>query len=101
MPRTAQSHTSIASLEAEPLNIALQEPFTIATGRVESARNVLVRVTLADGTVGIGEAAPFPPSGGETQETALAAVLGMAPLIEGQDASHWRPLAARLLAGFE
>lgn len=101
MPRSSQSPTSVVRLEAEPLNIPLEEPFIIATGRVESARNVLVRVTLADGTVGLGEAAPFPPSGGETQETALAAVLGMAPLVEGQDASHWRPLAARLLASFE
>jgi L-alanine-DL-glutamate epimerase-like enolase superfamily enzyme len=88
-------------LEAEPLDIPLIEPFAIATGRVTSARNVLVRVTLADGTVGLGEAAPFPPSGGETQETALAAVRGMAPLVEGYDAAGWRPLAKRLLASFE
>jgi L-alanine-DL-glutamate epimerase-like enolase superfamily enzyme len=62
---------------------------------------VLVRVTLADGTVGLGEAAPFPPSGGETQETALAALRGMAPLVEGHDAASWRTLAEALLANFE
>jgi L-Ala-D/L-Glu epimerase len=101
MPRSTQSPTSVVRLEAEALNIPLLEPFIIATGRVESARNVLVRVTLADGTVGLGEAAPFPPSGGETQETAFAAVRGMAPLVEGQDAAHWRPLAARLVSSFE
>jgi L-alanine-DL-glutamate epimerase-like enolase superfamily enzyme len=101
MPRSAQSPTAIVRLEAEPLDIPLREPFSIATGRVESARNVLVRVTLADGTVGLGEAAPFMPSGGETQETALAAIRGMVSLAEGQDAAHWRPLAARLLANFE
>jgi L-alanine-DL-glutamate epimerase-like enolase superfamily enzyme len=101
MPRTPQSATTITALEAEPLDIALREPFTIATGQVESARNVLMRVTLADGTVGLGEAAPFPPSGGETQETTLAAAGGMAPLVIGQDAAAWRPLAARLDASFE
>jgi L-alanine-DL-glutamate epimerase-like enolase superfamily enzyme len=99
MPATRP--TTITALEAEPLDIALTEPFIIATGQVEAARNVLVRITLADGTVGIGEAAPFPPSGGETQETALAAVRGMATLVVGQDAAAWRPLAARLLASFE
>lgn len=101
MPRATQSATTITALEAEPLDIALHEPFVIATGAVEAAHNVLVRVTLADGTVGLGEAAPFPPSGGETQETALAAVRGMAPLVIGHDAAAWRPLAARLTASFE
>src|SRR6185437_3991310 len=101
MPRAARTPTTIVRLDAEPLDIPLQEPFIIATGRVDSARNALVRVTLADGTVGLGEAAPFPPSGGETQETALAAVHGIAPLVEGQDAAGWRSLAARLTASFE
>jgi L-alanine-DL-glutamate epimerase-like enolase superfamily enzyme len=68
---------------------------------MDVARNVLVRVTLADGSVGLGEAAPFPPSGGETQETALAAARSMHPLLEGQDAARWRPLARRLEASFE
>src|SRR5215831_15871897 len=101
MPRTQPSATTITALEAQPLDIALREPFAIATGQVEAARNVLVRVMLADGTVGLGEAAPFPPSGGETQETALAAVRGMTPLVEAQDAAAWRPIAARLTASFE
>jgi len=101
MPRAPRPATTITALEAEPLDIALREPFVIATGQVEAARNVLVRATLADGTVGIGEAAPFPPSGGETQGTALAAVREMAPLVVGQDAAAWRPLAARLTASFE
>jgi L-alanine-DL-glutamate epimerase-like enolase superfamily enzyme len=101
MPHTHNCATTITAVEAEPLDIALREAFVIATGQVESARNVLVRVTLADGTVGLGEAAPFPPSGGETQETALAALRGMTPLVVGQDAAGWRPLAARLVASFE
>ena len=99
MPRTQTAATQVARLEAEPLDLPLLEPFTISTGRMEMARNVLVRVTLADGTLGLGEAAPFPPSGGETQETALAAIEGMRPLLEGADAAHWRPLAHRLEVG--
>lgn len=101
MPRPRRSPTTITRVEATPLNIPLHEPFAIATGRIEDARNALVRVTLADGTEGIGEAAPFPPSGGETQSTALAALGEMSALVEGQDAAGWRPLAERLLASFE
>lgn len=101
MARAARTPTTIVRLDADPLNIPLLEPFVIATGQVNAARNVLVRITLADGTVGLGEAAPFPPSGGESQETALAAVRGMAPLVEGHDAASWRPLSEALLASFE
>ncbi|HEX6541162.1 MAG TPA: dipeptide epimerase [Ktedonobacterales bacterium] len=101
MARATRTPTTIVRLDAEPLDIPLDEPFTISTGHVNAARNVLVRVTLADGTIGLGEAAPFPPSGGETQETALAAVHGMATLVEGHDATSWRPLAESLLASFE
>ena len=99
--RTPTTSTTIVRLDAEPMDIPLHEPFVIATGRVEAARNVLVRVTLYDGTVGLGESAPFPPSGGETQETALAALQGMVPLVEGHDAASWRPLSEQLLANFE
>jgi L-alanine-DL-glutamate epimerase-like enolase superfamily enzyme len=101
MARTRTSPTRIVAFDAQPLDIPLREPFAIATGSVASARNLLVRVTLADGSEGIGEAAPFPPSGGETQETALAAARAMTPLLVGEDATGWRPLAARLLASFE
>ncbi len=85
--------TTIRSITIEPLNIPLLEPFTIATGSVSEARNVLITVALNDGSIGYGESAPFPPSTGESQETALAAARGCAALIEGRDATHWRPLA--------
>ncbi|HEV2581773.1 MAG TPA: dipeptide epimerase [Ktedonobacteraceae bacterium] len=87
------SHTTIRSIAVEPLDILLLEPFTIATGSVSAARNVLISVTLEDGSVGYGECAPFPPSTGETQETALAAARGCAALIEGGNAAHWRVLS--------
>ncbi len=73
MPRT-----TIRSVTAEPLNIPLLEPFTIATGSVSQAQNVLITITLDDGSVGYGECAPFTPSTGETQETAIAAARGCA-----------------------
>jgi L-Ala-D/L-Glu epimerase len=87
------SRTTIRSVSVEPLNIPLLEPFTIATGSVSEAQNVLITITLNDGSTGYGECAPFTPSTGETQETALAAARGCAALIEGRDAAHWRTLS--------
>src|SRR5579863_6000133 len=87
------SRTTIRSVTIEPLNILMLEPFTISTGSTDEARNVLITVTLADGSVGYGESAPFSPSTGETQETALAAAQGCAALIQGKDAAQWRVLS--------
>jgi L-alanine-DL-glutamate epimerase-like enolase superfamily enzyme len=87
------SHTTIESITVEPLTIPLLEPFTISTGSVSEARNVLITVTLRDGSIGYGECAPFPPSTGESQETALAAARGCAALIEEKDAANWRILS--------
>src|SRR5579875_3378021 len=86
--------TSIQSMHVEPLNIPLRESFTIATGSVDEARNVLITITLQDGSVGYGECAPFTPSTGESQETALAAARGCVELLVGRDAAQWRVLAA-------
>jgi len=87
------SRTTIRSVTVEPLNIPLLEPFTIATGATTQARNVLVTVTLSDGSIGYGECAPFTPSTGETQATALAAAQGCVELLQGKDAAHWRILS--------
>lgn len=85
--------TIIESITAEPLTIPLLEPFTIATGSVSEARNVLITVVLRDGSTGYGECAPFPPSTGESQETALAAARDCIQILRGRDASSWRTLS--------
>lgn len=85
--------TIIESITAEPLIIPLLEPFTIATGSVSEARNVLITVVLRDGSTGYGECAPFPPSTGESQETALAAARDCIQILRGRNASSWRTLS--------
>ncbi len=87
------SRTTIRSVTVEPLNIPMLEPFTISTGTTSEAQNVLITLTLEDGSVGYGEAAPFSPSTGETQETAIAAARGCAELLKGKDVAHWRGLS--------
>ena len=86
----------IREVSAEPLDIELTEPFGIATGAQAAANNVLVRVTLEDGTEGIGEAAPFPAVSGETQSQALAAVQAARESLVGRDAGRFRELSERL-----
>jgi L-alanine-DL-glutamate epimerase-like enolase superfamily enzyme len=90
--------TTITALEASPLDLALTEPFAIATGAPAIAANVLVRLTLADGTVGLGEAAPFAEVTGETQASTLAAIESARELLIGRDARAYRPLSAELRA---
>jgi L-alanine-DL-glutamate epimerase-like enolase superfamily enzyme len=85
---------SIADVTAEPLDMELTEPFGIATGAQLVARNVLVRVTLSDGTVGLGEAAPFPAVNGETQEAVLSALAEARAALLGLDAERIRSIAA-------
>jgi len=52
----------------------LTMPFAIAGGGMDRARAVITRLELADGTVGLGESAPFPAVSGETIESTSAAL---------------------------
>lgn len=88
--------TCIAELRAELWDVELTEPFGIATGAQNVAANVLIHVQLVDGTVGVGEAAPFPAVTGETQARALSAVGQVREALVGLDATRSRPLAATL-----
>jgi L-Ala-D/L-Glu epimerase len=82
---------SIANVTAEALDMELTEPFGIATGAQHVAANVLVSVTLSDGTVGIGEAAPFPAVNGETQAAVSSALSTASSSLSGLDALRFRP----------
>lgn len=82
---------SIADVTAAPLDIELTEPFGIATGAQTLAANVLVTLTLSDGTTGTGEAAPFPAVNGETQGAVLDALAAASSSLAGLDALRWRP----------
>jgi L-alanine-DL-glutamate epimerase-like enolase superfamily enzyme len=62
------------------------------------AANVLVTVELADGTLGYGEAAPFPAYNGETQSAALGLLRQAANWLPGRDAADWRGAAAEFRA---
>jgi L-Ala-D/L-Glu epimerase len=78
------------------LNLPLNEPFAIATGTQYQVENVVVQITLADGTTGLGEAAPFPAVSGETQESTLAVLAELEKQLLQKDVKEWRTLAKKL-----
>jgi len=83
----------IVSVRAEPLDIELVEPFGIASGAQALAANVLVSVELEDGSIGIGEAAPFPAVSGETQASTLAVLAELGPALQKEPPRGWRAVA--------
>jgi len=86
--------TTVRSMRVAPLDIPLLAPFGISRGAQEVAANVLVTVELADGTVGHGEAAPFPAYNGETQLAALALLSQASNWVPGRDAASWREIGS-------
>jgi L-alanine-DL-glutamate epimerase-like enolase superfamily enzyme len=90
----AAQPTLIRSVRVAPLDMALLAPFGISRGALETAANVLLTVELADGSLGYGEAAPFPAYNGETQDGAIDALSRAAGRLPGRDAADWREVAA-------
>lgn len=60
-------------------------PFAIATGTMNFAQNVFLRVYTSAGFYGVGECSAFPMIVGETQETCLAMAKDFAGLWKGKD----------------
>lgn len=74
------------------VDIAMREAFGIATGSKTAARNCFVALTLADGTVGWGEAAPFEAVNGEQREHVIHAIRSVTDALLGYDLNAWRSL---------
>jgi L-alanine-DL-glutamate epimerase-like enolase superfamily enzyme len=64
----------IQSIETIPYAIAYKKPLKFASGMVNVADHVLVKVTTADGVVGFADAPPRPYTYGETQESIVAVI---------------------------
>ncbi len=87
----------IRRVDAIPLALPLAKPMAMSRVTVADARNLLVRIEAADGTLGWGEAASAPTMTGDTLGGLVAAVREhLAPALIGQDA--WmRPALCRAL----
>lgn len=62
------------------------EPFTISTGTMDYAQNLLVRIVTSSGLEGFGECSAFPTIVGETQDTCYVMAQAFARIWKGKDA---------------
>ncbi len=62
-------------------------PFTIATGTMEYAQNIFIRIHVDSGIFGVGECSAFPFIVGETQATCFELAKDFASLWKGKDAT--------------
>ncbi|MCD4692344.1 MAG: dipeptide epimerase [Calditrichales bacterium] len=92
--------TKIKKVFIEPLNIELEEPFTIAIGTKYNIENALITVALENGIEGYGEAAPLEPINGENQATVLAVLNSCKDFLIGKDAAEYRTISQHLKGVF-
>jgi L-alanine-DL-glutamate epimerase-like enolase superfamily enzyme len=90
----------IRDVKVEPVNVALDEPFRIATGTKYNIENVLVTIILDNGIEGYGEASPLEPVNGESQSTAIATLNSCREFITGKDISQYRSISGVLKSVF-
>ncbi|HSL05974.1 MAG TPA: dipeptide epimerase [Nitrospiraceae bacterium] len=84
--------STIRKVEFWAVDVPLTDPFVVATGARTIAENVFLRVTLANGTQGYGEAAPFPEVGGETRESCLIALHQLGNTILGHPTAGYKDI---------
>lgn len=94
MPTPSQT---ISRIDFWPVDIPITDPFVVATGARTVAENVFLRVTLANGAQGYGEAAPFPEVGGESRGSCLAILHQLSTSVLGRSASDDKDIG-RLLS---
>jgi len=67
--KSKDSQLTIRSIEAIPVVVPLLQPIKWARGEIKDIDNVIIIVTLSDGTQGIADAPPRPTIYGETQQS--------------------------------
>jgi L-alanine-DL-glutamate epimerase-like enolase superfamily enzyme len=92
----AASAQAVQKIEFWPVDIPLTDPFVVATGSRTVAENVFVRITLANGAQGYGEAAPFPEVGGENRASCLAAMAQLGRAVLGSSAERFMDAATHM-----
>ena len=65
-------------------------PFTIATGTMQFAQNIFIRIHTSDGITGVGECSAFPMITGETQATCYEMAKDFAAIWKGKPAGQIR-----------
>ncbi len=87
------SRPAIAGIDLLPFDIPLKGTLQIATMRIETAANLLVRITTNDGVLGWGEASPFHSITGETRSIDVAAAEDLRGLLVGRNPLEIGPIS--------
>src|ERR1041385_4254993 len=91
------AHVSISRVEIFTAELPFRFSFGHSLASRRSTQNLLIRVSLSDGSVGYGEGVPRDYVTGETPESALTALTDhLAPLIVGRDVRGMDDLLALL-----
>jgi L-alanine-DL-glutamate epimerase-like enolase superfamily enzyme len=88
--------TKIKAVTIEPIDVQLDEPFTISLGIQYSIKNVLITILLENGIEGYGEAAPFETINGENQASVMAVLNSCKDFLIGKDVSDYTKIARQL-----
>jgi o-succinylbenzoate synthase len=88
--------TAIRRIEPIAVSLPMTKPMKMAGVLIKAADNVLVRVELAGGQVGWGEAASAHSMTGETVESMMAAIRHMAPTLLEMDAADIAAVSTRM-----
>ena len=75
----------ISHIDFYKFNIELTHPTVVPIGVLDAAKNVVVRITTDSGIQGWGEASPFAPITGDTQESNFVNARLLALTINGKD----------------
>ena len=75
----------IKDVEIYAFDVPLREPFRVSLGVITAANDVLVRIITDSGLVGLGEASPYAPITGDTQDTDLMMARSIREMIKGRN----------------
>lgn len=74
----------IKRVDVFKLNIKRSQPTRIALGLIDSVQNIAIKITADNGQFGWGEASPYAPITGDSQDSNYLTAQQMAPLLMGK-----------------
>ncbi len=77
---------NIVKIDISKLNVAITNPIRVPLGVINAAHNVVVKIITESGIYGWGEASPFAPITGDSQERNYVTAKELAAMIKGKDA---------------
>ena len=86
----------ITAITAHPRPIKLKTPFKLALGELSAITTLIIKIETDTGMTGFGEASPYAPVNGETNETEQAALPTFAATLVGADPRNLEQVHARM-----